>query len=74
MFRKLLIATSVLALAFPVTAQAAPGDPSDRFEKSPSAGKVDSAVRPRSLSKDAKVQVIVEVKGDPLTVTVTRSL
>ena len=68
MFRKLLIATGVLALAFPATALAAPDDSLDRFEKAPSAGKVDSAVRPRSLSKDTKVQVIVQVKGDPVAV------
>ena len=68
LFRKLLIATGVLALALPATAYAAPGDSPDRFEKSGAAGKVDSAVRPRSLAKDAKVQVIVEVTGDPVAV------
>lgn len=68
MFRKLLIATGVLALAFPATANAAPGDSPDRFEKADSAGKIDSVVRPRSVGKDAKVQVIVEVAGDPVAV------
>ena len=68
MFRKLLIATGVLALAFPATAHAAPGTSADRFEKAGSAGKVDSTLRPRSLAKDAKVQVIVEVAGDPVAV------
>ena len=68
MFRRLLIATGVLALAFPATAYAAPSDPSDRYEKTGSARKVDSSVRPRSLAKEAKVQVIVEVTGDPVAV------
>ncbi len=68
MYRKLLIATGVLALAFPATANAAPGDSLDRFEKAESSGKIDSTVRPRSLSRDSKVQVIVEVEGDPVAV------
>jgi subtilisin family serine protease len=68
LFRKVLIATGVLALAFPAAAYAAPGDSPDRFEKASSAGKVDSAIRPRSLAKEAKVQVIVEVAGDPVAV------
>ncbi len=68
LFRKLLIATGVLALAFPATAYAAPGNSPDRFEKAGSAGKVDSAIRPRSLAKEAKVQVIVQVTGDPVAV------
>ena len=55
LFRRLLIATGVLALAFPATAYAAPSDPSDRYEKTGSARKVDSSVRPRSLAKEAKV-------------------
>lgn len=68
MYRKVLIATSVLALAFPATALAAPKESLDRFEPAASSGKIDSAIRPRSLAKDTKVQVIVEVVGDPVAV------
>ena len=69
MYRRILIATGVLALAVPTHAYAAPGDdPSDRFAKAPSSGKIAAAIRPHSLARDASVQVMVEVVGDPVAV------
>ena len=70
MFRRLLIATGVLALAVPTYAYAAPGDedPTDRFAKAPSSGKIAADLRPTNPSRDAKVQVMVEVAGDPVAV------
>ncbi len=69
MYRKLLIATGALALAIPsVAAYAAPADPAGRFDKAPTAGRIDARLTPKSASKDATVQAIVEVKGDPVAV------
>jgi len=68
LYRKLLIATGVLALAVPTAAYAAPGDGIDRFDRSESSGVIDSDIRPKGLSPDAKVQVMVEVAGDPVAV------
>ena len=69
MYRKLLIATGALALALPsVAAYAAPADPAGRFDKAPSAGRIDAKLTPKSASKDSTVQAIVEVVGDPVAV------
>ncbi|MDQ7992330.1 MAG: S8 family serine peptidase, partial [Propionicimonas sp.] len=68
MYRRILIATGVLALAVPAYAYAAPGDAIDRFERTGSSGRIDSDIRPRSLAADTTVQVMVEVKGDPVAV------
>ena len=53
MFRRLLIATGVLALAVPTYAYAAPGDedPTDRFAKAPSSGKIAADLRPTNPSR-----------------------
>ncbi|MGC3994829.1 MAG: S8 family serine peptidase [Propionicimonas sp.] len=75
MFRRTLIASAALALAFalPGGASATPTtNAADRFEKAPSSGKIDSSLRPRSLTKDTTVSAIVEVKGDPVAVVEAR--
>ncbi len=68
MFRRILIATGILALAIPTYAYADPGDATDRFERAGSSGRIDSDIRPQGVSRDASVQVMVELVGDPVAV------
>ncbi|WP_206079713.1 S8 family peptidase [Propioniciclava coleopterorum] len=63
---KFVVGAAVLAVATPLTAQAAPPSGVDSFVTAPS-GTVDAKLVPSSLSK-APVKVIVELSGDPVTV------
>jgi subtilisin family serine protease len=66
-----VVGTGVLALALPLvagTAQAAPDDPSARFQKAAIAGRTTSDAKPMAVSADGRVTVVVEMKGDPVAV------
>ncbi|MFZ1412449.1 MAG: hypothetical protein WAS07_13415 [Micropruina sp.] len=65
--RKILLATTVLALAVPSVAFAAPGPDPDRFDKAESTGRIATDFRPASVA-DKTVKVIVQLKGDPVAV------
>lgn len=59
--------TALLALAVPATAQAAPEDPLDRFERV-DGGQISSDFVPVSADGEAKVTVMVELASDPVAV------
>ncbi|WP_040158861.1 S8 family peptidase [Nigerium massiliense] len=65
---KILIATGIFALALPATAASAAPNPADKFLPAPSSGRIDSSVLPASLQDDSRVDVIVQMKGDPVAV------
>lgn len=63
-----LAALSVV-LATPTPALAGPGaDRSDDFAKSPSAGPIGTTAKPRSVQSDGKINVMVQLSGDPVAV------
>lgn len=64
--KSLLIAVSVLALAVPTAAQAAPTSGAQRVN--PVRAKVDASVLPKSIADDTRVNVILEMEGDPVAV------
>ena len=71
MLRRIVVGTGVLALTLPMfagAAQAAPDDPSARFQKTAVAGRASSDARPMSVTADGRVTVVVEMKGDPVAV------
>ncbi|MEA4943376.1 MAG: S8 family serine peptidase [Propionicimonas sp.] len=75
MYRKLLVATGVLALVVPAgAAWAAPSPdiPTDRFTRTGNTGKVDPQITLKAGGSNAKVDVIVEVAGDPVAVVEAR--
>ncbi len=63
-----LAALSVV-LATPTPALAGPGaDRTDDFAKAPSKGRIDTKFTPGALQRDAKVNVMVQLSGDPVAV------
>ncbi len=66
--RTALIAAGVLALAVPTAAHSAPTDPNDRFEKVDGPTLVNSSFVPASVDGATRVQVMVELAGDPVAV------
>ncbi len=68
MGRRVLIASAALAIAVPTAAIAAPTAAADRFDKAPSTGRVSSPIRPQVMDGAAKVNVMVEMTGDPVAV------
>ncbi|MFT3860383.1 S8 family serine peptidase [Micropruina sp.] len=69
--RKLLIATGALALTIPSIAYADTGV--DRFDDTPTKGKIDSTFVPGYADKNSKVTVMVELTGDPVAVVEAQS-
>jgi len=62
------VAVLALSVAVPTVSSAAPvPDPVDRFAKAPTA-KVNSATKPRAVQTSKKVDVIVQLAGDPVAV------
>ena len=66
--RRILIVTAALALAVPTVAMAAPNSPPDNIDKAGPAGPVGTTFRPSILDKVALVNVMVQLKGDPVAV------
>ena len=66
--RTLVAVTAALALAVPTVATAAPNPIDDRFQRTGTSGPVSSTFRPGVLNTNAKVNVMVQLKGDPVAV------
>jgi len=63
------LAALSVALATPTPALAGPGsDRSDDFAKSPSKGSIGTTVKPRAMQRDGKINVMVQLSGDPVAV------
>jgi subtilisin family serine protease len=63
-----LAALSVV-LATPTPALAGPGaDRADDFGKSPSKGPIGTSAKPRAIQRDGKINVMVQLSGDPVAV------
>jgi minor extracellular serine protease Vpr len=70
-YRVLLVPAVVLSvvLTVPSMANAEPSkDRTDDFAKAHSAGQLSSAAKPKSVSSTAKVNVMVQLSGDPVAV------
>ncbi len=65
--RRILIVTAALALAVPTVATAAPNS-NDDIDRIGIAGPVGTTFRPSIIDKAGKVNVMVELKGDPVAV------
>ncbi len=66
---RFLILTAALALAVPTVATASPRSPDEHsFDSSGDRGPISATVQPRSLAGNAKVNVIVQLEGDPVAV------
>ena len=65
---RLLIATTALALAVPTVATAATKSAEDNLDKAASDGRISATVTPRVLQSNARINVMVELKGDPVAV------
>lgn len=74
MYRRVLVATGLVALACPSLAHAEPVEPwqSVRFEKTEPTGVLTTNVTPRSVDADGKVRVMVQLTGDPVAVVQAR--
>lgn len=74
MYKRVLVATGIVALACPSLAHAEPVDPwqSVRFEKTESTGALTTSVKPRSVDADGRVRVMVQLTGDPVAVVQAR--
>jgi subtilisin family serine protease len=57
-----------LTLGVPAAATAAPRTSDDAFTKAPSKGRISATVTPRLLDPDKKINVMVELRGDPVAV------
>lgn len=71
MYRRTLAVAAIVALSLPATAAfaaTADDDPSSRFEKAESHGKISATVAPLSADADGNVTVVVEMAGDPVAV------
>ena len=71
MHRRILAVAGVLALSLPATAALAATpdeDPTARFDRSTSAGAIDSSFRAASIDPDRQVSVVIEMEGDPVAV------
>jgi minor extracellular serine protease Vpr len=55
-----------LALAVPAVATAAPKSADESLHKAPSAGRISPTIRPRVLESHKPVDVMVQMKGDPV--------
>ena len=71
MYKRVLVATGIVALACPSLAHAEPVDPSGqsaRFERTEPTSVVKTEVNPRSVDTDGKVRVMVQLTADPVAV------
>lgn len=63
------LAGLALCVAVPTVSTAAPAaDPHTTFAKAPSSGRLSATVTPRALQSTKKVDVIVQLTGDPVAV------
>jgi subtilisin family serine protease len=63
------LAALSVALATPTPALAGPNsDRSDDFAKAPSRGPIGTTVKPRAVQSDGKINVMVQLSGDPVAV------
>lgn len=64
-----VVAALALGVAVPTVSQAAPPpEPGPHFAKAPSSGRLSATVTPRALQSTKKVDVIVQLTGDPVAV------
>jgi subtilisin family serine protease len=64
-----VVAAIALGIAVPTGSSAAPpADPTSRFAKAPSSGRLSATVTPRAVQNNKKVDVIVQLTGDPVAV------
>lgn len=69
MHRRILAVAGVIALSLPTTAAfAATDDPASRFDRTESTDAIESSVTAGALDADRKVQVVIEMEGDPVAV------
>lgn len=62
------LAAVTLCFAVPTVSTAAPADPHTSFAKAPSSGRLSATVTPRAVQSSKKVDVIVQLSGDPVAV------
>jgi minor extracellular serine protease Vpr len=70
---RIIAVAAAVALALPTSANAAPHDSTDRFQKAPSTGKIGTSFTPQVMNSAKSVDVIVELNGDPVSVVQART-
>ncbi len=74
MHRRILATVGVIALVLPATAVTAAAanttdaDAASLFDRSASSGQIDSSFEVAALSDDTRVNVVIEMEGDPVAV------